>query len=146
MALIAIPNCASMPRPSSRCCALSGGRADQLTHNRKRFSNTSRGDVAVHLLGGHADEYYAVAGRIAFVPFHFMVGDGYSGPLQDSRLTSCDVPCTIGDDRNVVIAFHVEAVGLVSVGFAAARLELVIRLHEPLKPTAYMRRLTFPLA
>src|SRR5260370_31008199 len=55
-----------------------------------------------------------MSGRIARIPFHFLVGNLDSRPVRDDALA-------IGNDGDILIALDLEAVGFVSVSFAAAR-------------------------
>src|SRR5262249_27726325 len=52
----------------------------------------------------------------------------------------------VGDDGDIAILVHLEAVGPISIGFAAARHEWGVGLHELLKPRAHVRRLVLPLS
>src|SRR3954464_8183977 len=86
-----------------------------------------------------ADEDDAVPGGVAFVPFHFLVGDGNSRPFRDDTLA-------VGDDGYVFVTAHLEAVGFKSIGFAATRHVRVVRLHQLLKPFTQVSGLIAPLS
>src|SRR5262249_9100594 len=83
----------------------------------------------------------AVSGRVSFVPFDLVVRDDNlfaDLPVWTAERT---IRAFVGDDSDIAILVHLEAVGPIGIGFAAARHEWGVGLHELLKPRAHVPRL-----
>src|SRR3984893_18847376 len=116
----------SSERPPWWCCpaAMSPPNCSRGWWRRalSRFLASGRCHVAEHL-PPRADEDDAVSGRVAGVKLHFLVrhrNAAAHGDVRDGTMS--------GDDGDVVIALDLEPVGLIGVGFAAARQPRMVRL------------------
>src|SRR5262249_53390131 len=140
-------------RPAGRSfnsCYLPTRRTDigcSLFHAERsaRVSDAAGRAIAIDL-AAESDEDDAVSGRVSFVPFDLVVRDDNlfaDLPVWTAERT---IRAFVGDDGDIAILVHLEAVGPIGIGFAAARHEWGVGLHELLKPRAHVRRLVLPLS
>src|SRR6267143_1491210 len=99
-----------------------------------------RRDVAEHP-SLRVDEDNAVPGRVAGVMFHFLSGNRDAAP--EGNGVHGAMP---GDDGDVVVALDLEVIGLIGVGFAAARYARMVGLFQAFEPLLDPRIQPFPLA
>jgi hypothetical protein len=86
-----------------------------------------------------ADEDDTVSGRVAFIPFQFLIWDRNSRPVWDDTLAVCD-------DGDVLLTANVEAVSFKGIGFSAARHMRIVRLHQFLEPLPQIGGPIIPLS
>src|SRR5579863_3764100 len=108
---------------------LRDGRGRTLRRRGER-SNPARRDVAIHLSLA-ADENDAVTGRVAPVPFHFLVRYIDTGAARDDAFA-------IRNDRYIMIAIDLERIGLEGVRLAATGHVGIVGLHQALKPLTHI--------
>src|SRR4051794_4445282 len=70
-------------------------------------SHTSRRHITINLVCW-PNEDNAMPRRVSLIPFHFGVWHGYPRSIGN-------ISFAVGDDRNVVVALHLERIGLVRI-------------------------------
>ena len=83
-----------------------------------------------------ADEDNAVSGRIATVPFDLGIGNWKPPSVLDVNATKWYVVAWVSDDGDILIAFHLIAVGPISVRQPTTAKVRLVWPHEFIEPLA----------
>src|SRR5262249_12594799 len=94
-------------------------------------------DIAKHLPTA-ADEDDAMARRVSGIPFYLVVGHQDSFTDLAVRAVKWAIGSIVRDDRDILAVAHLECIGPIRVGLAAAGEMRIIRLHQRLKPLPYI--------
>jgi hypothetical protein len=88
----------------------------------------------------------SVSGWISFIPFDLVVRDDDLFSDFPAWAPERTIGAFVSNDGDIPTIIHLEAVGPICVGFATARRDGIVGLHELLKPLAHIGRLILPLS